>query len=145
MSLIRWFVLTWMFTSCVAIPRQKKTCNNCYATTSYEIIKHYHRNLNVTAEDLMQQTKQGCAGGSPETILNKYFRGSKVVRGGLYRVIKLLKKGPIILDYSDQHLVTAWKATPRGILIHDTRDASQNILTPENHALKFKYIIYPLL
>ena len=145
MSLIRWFVLTWMFTSCVAIPRQKKTCNNCYATTSYEIIKHYHRSLNITVEELMQQTKQGCAGGSPERILNKYFRGSKVVRGGLYKVIKLLKKGPIILDYSDQHLVTAWKATPRGILIHDTRDASQKILMPENHALKFKYIIYPLL
>ena len=145
MSLIRWFVLTWMFRSCVAIPRQKKTCNNCYATTSYEIIKHYHRNLNITVEDLMQQTKQGCAGGSPETILNKYFKGSKVVRGGLYKVITLLKKGPIILDYSNQHLVTAWKATPRGILIHDTRDASQKILMPENHALKFKYIIYPLL
>ena len=74
MSLIRWFVLTWMFTSCVAIPRQKKTCNNCYATTSYEIIKHYHRSLNITVKELMQQTKQGCAGGSPETILNKYVK-----------------------------------------------------------------------
>lgn len=143
MSFVRWLVLTWMFASCVAIPRQKKTCNNCYATTAYEIIKYYHRNLNVTVEDLMQQTKQGCAGGSPGPILNKYFHGTKVTRGGLYKVIKLLKKGPLILDYSNQHLVTAWKGTSKGILIHDTRDATEKILTPQNHDLKFKYIIYP--
>lgn len=143
MSLVKWLMLIWMFTSCGAIPQQKKTCNNCYATTAYEIIKYHHRTLNITVEDLMQQTKQGCAGGSPEAILNKYFSGTKVTRGGLYKVIKLLKKGPLILDYSDQHLVTAWKATSKGILIHDTRDATEKILTPQNHDLKFKYIIYP--
>ena len=143
MSFVRWLVLIYAITSCVAIPRQKKTCNNCYATTAYEIIKYHHKNLNVSVEDLMQQTKQGCAGGSPEAILNKYFSGTKVTRGSLYKVIKLLKKGPLILDYSDQHLVTAWKATSKGILIHDTRDATEQILTPQNHDLKFKYIIYP--
>ena len=143
MSFVRWLVLIYAITSCVAIPRQKKTCNNCYATTAYEIIKYHHRNLNITIEDLMQQTKQGCAGGSPEAILNKYFSGTKVTRGGLYKVIKLLKKGPLILDYSDQHLITAWKATSKCILIHDTRDATEKILTPQNHDLKFKYIIYP--
>ena len=138
------FVWWWCFLLLYVnaeIPIQAPNCNDCYATTSYEIIKHYYKTSNVTVNDLMQQTRQGCAGGNPQKILHKYFRGTKVNRGGLYKIIQLIKKGPLIIDLTDQHLVTAWKATSNGILIHDTRDGTQKILTRDNHNLKFKFIL----
>ena len=129
-----------------ATPRQFHNCNNCYAVTAYEIIKHHKPRLNISVKELMEITHQGCAGGSASRILDKFFRGSKKHRGSLYKVIDLLKKhGPLIVDLNPDHLVTAWKASENGLLIHDSRFGEEKIITQKEHPLKFSFIAYPLI
>jgi len=129
-----------------ATPRQFPNCNNCYAVTAYEIIKYHKPRLNVTIKQLMEITHQGCAGGSANKILNKFFGGSKKERGSLYKVIKLLKQnGPLIVNIGKQHVVTVWRATENGLLIHDSQIGEEKIITQKDHPLKFTFITYPIL
>ena len=129
-----------------AIPTLFHNCQNCYAVTSYEIIQHWKPSLNVSIKELMEITHQGCSGGDPNKILNKFFHGSKVHRGSLYKVIDLLKKkGPLIIDLNSQHLVTAWKATENGVLVHDSATGTKKIINEKNHPMQFKFITYPII
>lgn len=143
MTRFAWFLLGFV-TVVATIPKQAPNCNDCYATTAYEIIRYHYPKTNVTVNGLMQETHQGCVGGNPQKILQKYFSGTKIKRGGLFKLMKVIKKhGPVIIDYSDKHLVTAWKATVNGVLVHDTRDATKKILSHANHPLNFRYILIP--
>lgn len=139
------FLLT-ISTVFAEIPKLFNNCQNCYAVTSYEIIKHWKPKLNVSIHELMELSNQGCAGGDPKKILDIFFMNSRRHRGSLYKVIDLLrKKGPLILDLTPDHLVTAWKATKNGIIIHDNRYGEEKIVTHKDHPLKFNFIMYPVI
>ena len=141
------FLLVFLlFCSVNAFPKLFHNCQNCYAVSSYEIIKYWKPSLNVTIKELMELTHQGCSGGDANKILNKFFEGSKKHRGSLYKVIDLLKKkGPLIIDLNPQHLVTAWKAAENGVLIHDSATGEEKIINEKNHPMQFKYITYPII
>lgn len=140
------FFLTFcIFLSVHSIPVQFPNCQNCYAVTAWEIVKHWKPKLNVSVEDMMKFTHQGCAGGDAKKILNMFFSKTKIEKGTLYKVINLIKRhGPVIIDLNSEHLVTAWKATNNGIFIHDSSDGLQKIITYKDHPLKFNYIVYPI-
>jgi ABC-type bacteriocin/lantibiotic exporter with double-glycine peptidase domain len=126
--------------------RQLPNCQNCYAVAAYELIRYKKPDLKVSVKQLMQETKQGCSGGNAKKILDKYFSKTKVERGGLYKVINLLKTyRPLIIDLSPDHLVTAWKASENGILIWDPRDGTKKIISRKNHNLVFKYLLHASL
>lgn len=148
----RIWVISWIFLTCVLAHRRRSlqtkslpdaqkqlpNCNNCYAVAAYDVLKYHNPKLNITVNSLMRDSHQTCAGGSVTKILN-LFMTSIVTTANLPKLIRLLKKGPLVISSEKGHLVTAISATEHGVLIRDPRDASTKVL---QHKTFFDYVAY---
>ena len=148
----RIWIISWIFLTCVLARRrrnlQTKTlpdavkqlsnCNNCYAVVAYDILKYHNPKLNITVASLMKDSQQNCAGGSVTKILD-LFMTSTVTTANIPKLIRLLRKGPLVVSSEKGHLVTAISASKHGVLIRDPRDASTKVL---EHKTFFDYVAY---
>ena len=109
------------------------TCNDCYATSALQLIKHY-KNTNYTALDLMKMTSQTCAGGRPEIILKMFFKNVIITTASREKLQHILRNGPAILA-TDNHAFIAWGISDHGIIL-------QNEIQTINSDTHFKYVCY---